>query len=55
MTTAQQLIEYLHLQPHPKEGGFFRETFRSTEVLAASALPPRYGADRSVGTAIRSG
>ena len=36
----------------PKEGGFFRETYRAAESLPASALPPRYGAARSVCTAI---
>ena len=50
MTTAQQLIEYLGLQPHPKEGGYFRETYRSTDRL--TALPERYPSDRCAGTAI---
>jgi predicted cupin superfamily sugar epimerase len=50
MTTAQRLIETLQLQPHPKEGGFFRETYRSTDLL--TALPGRYPSDRCAGTAI---
>jgi predicted cupin superfamily sugar epimerase len=50
MTTAQQLIEHLKLQPHPKEGGYFRETYRSPDVL--SALPGRYTLARCAGTAI---
>ncbi len=29
MATAEQLIARLGLQPHPKEGGFFRETYRA--------------------------
>lgn len=50
--TAEELIKLLHLQPHPKEGGFFRETYRADETLPANALPSRYGANRSAGTAI---
>ena len=34
MPTAQELITYLRLQPHPKEGGFFRETYRADESIA---------------------
>lgn len=52
MPTAEELIRLLQLQPHPKEGGFFRETYRSDESHAAAALPTRYGADRAVSTAI---
>jgi uncharacterized protein len=52
MPTAQDLIALLKLQPHPKEGGFFRETYRSPERLIASSLSARYDGDRSVGTAI---
>jgi uncharacterized protein len=50
--TAEQLIQQLNLQPHPKEGGYFRETYRATEALRTDALPPRYGAARSISTAI---
>ena len=50
--TAEELIKLLHLQPHPKEGGFFRETYRADETFSAAALPSRYGAARSAGTAI---
>jgi uncharacterized protein len=49
MPTADDLIRHLRLTPHPKEGGFFRETYRSTESLAVA---PRYPGPRSVGTAI---
>lgn len=52
MLTAEQLIAHLKLQPHPREGGFFCETYRAAETLSAGALPVRYGADRSVSTAI---
>lgn len=52
MPTAEELIALLKLQPHPREGGFFRETYRSVETHPAAALPARYGGDRSFGTAI---
>ncbi len=52
MPTAEQLIAYLGLQPHPKEGGFFRETYRAAETVGAAALPERYGSPRSHSTAI---
>jgi predicted cupin superfamily sugar epimerase len=51
MLRADDVIRLLNLQPHPVEGGFFRETWRSAEVIPASALPKHY-ADRSVGTSI---
>ena len=30
--TAEEVIRLLKLEPHPKEGGFFRETYRADEV-----------------------
>src|SRR6266404_1472583 len=50
MPTAEELIRHLGLVPHPKEGGYFRETYRSAESYAG--LPPRYAGPRSAGTAI---
>jgi len=50
--TAEELIKLLQLRPHPKEGGFFRETYRADEAIVADALPSRYGAARAAGTAI---
>src|SRR5947199_8605757 len=52
MPTADELIRHLKLQPHPKEGGFFRETYRAADVWPAAALPARYGHDRRASTAI---
>ena len=49
--TADEVIRRLGLRPHPVEGGFFRETYRSAATLPASALPA-HRADRSVSTAI---
>ena len=51
MVTADEIIRLLDLQPHPVEGGFFRETHRTGERIPATTLP-RHGADRSAGTAI---
>lgn len=52
MNSPEQIIKALNLQPHPKEGGFFRESYRSSERLPAHVLPERYSAERSVSTAI---
>lgn len=49
---AEDLIELLGLEPHPSEGGFFRETFRAPEVVEPSVLGPSYPGPRSIGTAI---
>jgi predicted cupin superfamily sugar epimerase len=54
MPTARQVIEALGLQPHPIEGGFFREMYRSAGSIPAAVLPAVYRSDstRSFGTAI---
>jgi hypothetical protein len=49
--TADEIVRALGLRPHP-EGGFYRETWRADEVVPPDALPARYGAPRSFGTAI---
>jgi uncharacterized protein len=50
--TAEEIIELLKLQPHPKEGGFFSETWRADETIPRDVLPPRYGGARAFGTCI---
>ena len=50
--TAEELKQVLRLRPLPHEGGYFAETYRSAEAIPAPALPARYGAARSAGTAI---
>lgn len=52
MFTEQEIINWLKLEPHPEEGGFYRETYRSEEWVPKGALPDRYPAPRSFGTAI---
>lgn len=48
---ADEWIRALGLVPHP-EGGFYRETYRAKEILAASGLPKRYSGRRPLSTAI---
>ena len=45
------LIEHLNLTRHP-EGGWYRETYRSSETAPANALPERFGGERAFCTAI---
>lgn len=51
MKSARYWIEQLKLTAHP-EGGFFKETYRSEENIQCSALPERFGGERSFSTAI---
>jgi predicted cupin superfamily sugar epimerase len=46
MAAVDDLIKALNLQPHPMEGGFFRETYRSDESIS------HCGQSRSLATAI---
>ena len=52
MPTVEELIHLLHLKPLPLEGGWYRETHRSSLQLPANVLEPRYRAARSASTAI---
>jgi hypothetical protein len=49
--TAGYWIDVLGLVAHP-EGGYFRETYRAQDVIAAEALPARFGGPRPASTAI---
>jgi predicted cupin superfamily sugar epimerase len=51
MLTPQQLIQRFDLQPHP-EGGWYKEQYRSTELIDGNSLPPRYQGDRCFSTSI---
>jgi predicted cupin superfamily sugar epimerase len=51
MLTAKELVEFYEMLPHP-EGGFYKEMYRSAEHISHSALPNRFGGDRSFSTAI---
>lgn len=52
MPSANEIIRLLQLQPHPREGGYFRETYRSEESWGAAQVPARYQGKRCVSTAI---
>lgn len=51
MLTAERIREVLKMQPHPIEGGYFAETYRSLETVPRSVLRA-YPGDRSMCTAI---
>ncbi len=51
MLTAETLFTYFEMLPHP-EGGYYKETYRSDELIAHNALPERFVGDRSFSTAI---
>ncbi len=48
---VKQMIEALELAPHP-EGGYFRETWRSSIKLAADSLPATIQGEREAGSLI---
>ena len=48
---ANYWINKLNLIKHP-EGGYYKEIYRSEEVISKNALPDRYSSERSVSTAI---
>lgn len=52
MSSAEELIRLLQLEPLPREGGWYRETHRSSLQLPAHLLGSRYRAARSASTAI---
>ena len=49
---AEEVIRLLNLEPHPEEGGFFVETYRSAGQVEAHGFPARYAGPRCFGTAI---
>jgi uncharacterized protein len=50
-TPAQYYITAYQMQAHP-EGGYFAETYRSSEKIPQNALPSRFKGDRSFSTGI---
>lgn len=52
MTTAEQIIKKLELKPLPGEGGYYRETYRSTEKAKAIRSNGESGPLRHMSTAI---
>lgn len=52
MISVEEIIQQLGMEPHPEEGGYFVETYKSEEVIARAGLPQRYPSARALGTAI---
>lgn len=52
MPNAEEIIKKLGLVPHPSEGGFFREIYRSDEKIKKDHLPERFGSGRRFSTSI---
>jgi predicted cupin superfamily sugar epimerase len=50
--TADELKKLLNLAPHPREGGYFVQTWASDEMIPSQTLPARYSGERHAGTAI---
>lgn len=50
-TQIRQIIKRFGLRPHP-EGGYFRESYRCSELIPRTALAERFGGDRNYSTAI---
>lgn len=48
----EEVIEKFNLQPHEMEGDYFRETYRSDDIINSTDLPDRYEQDKSIFTAI---
>jgi len=48
---ASKYIKQLHLKKHP-EGGYFREVYRSGELIFTAQLPKRYKSARNFSTSI---
>ncbi len=49
---AKELIEYLGLVPLPIEGGYYKVTYRSDDLLPKEKLPERYESERAMSNAI---
>jgi hypothetical protein len=50
--TADELKRILKLEPHPREGGWFRQTWKAEQTIPRDVLPRRYEGARAAGTAI---
>lgn len=48
---AKKWIDKLELLPHP-EGGYYKEIYRTDEIVKQPCLPERYDGDRSFSTSI---
>jgi hypothetical protein len=46
-----EIVKTLDLQPHP-EGGFFKETYRSSGIISRADLPTGFATSRNYSTCI---
>jgi predicted cupin superfamily sugar epimerase len=51
MLKVTQLVQQFKMLPHP-EGGFYKENYRSQELINQEALPARFAGSRNFSTAI---
>jgi len=51
MNDVKKLIELYKLQPHP-EGGWYKQTYKSQELIPGHSLPDKFQGDRAFSTAI---
>lgn len=51
LETAAQWVSALSLLPHP-EGGYFKETYRSSDIIPSGGFGPRFSGPRNVSTGI---
>ena len=51
LESAKYWIKKLDLEKHP-EGGWFKETYRSVEIIPQQALPSNFNGDRNYSTCI---
>jgi predicted cupin superfamily sugar epimerase len=51
MLSVNEVVKHFEMLPHP-EGGFYKETYRSEELIDNKALPQRFTGDRHFSTAI---
>lgn len=49
--TANYFVDTLQMLPHP-EGGFYKETYRSSMLIDKEALPQNFSGNRNISTAI---
>ena len=49
---AKEIIEYLGLVPLPIEGGYYKVTYTSDDILSEEVLPERYKSGRALSNAI---
>ena len=50
--TVEEIVALLRLKPHPEEGGFFTEVYRSNDELPAGVFDDRPSENRSLATSI---